>query len=794
MDSEGLIVYLKKLPNDKRIEIIKDLSYDCMFLAFRQLDSIDDIISMMEHVEFFPIYKDEFEYLVDMYAEKYKVNRERLLYMAKNLSLSVLKYIKSPNMMKILNSSEEEFKKLMDLFDSKVLMLNHSSVNDIVNLALQREFRMKNPDIMFLLTNLKNAIEIGDRNKLVELLNFINEGLSIHDYLKENEWSVDEFIDKLINSDNEALKLIDDIASSFVRDKRNNYVQHNMDKMMESFLNFSYDRKDVIKWAFDNLPAEYIYKVLGDESVYVGNFTEQELELYQNKGLLKRIIDFKLNPKGYSKMPQDVKESLKAFYGIFDKTFDALLLRSFDGFNGKKNYEYEGLDKNYIMTILLHLDLDKLNKGLFNDEVMFERFMKLWKQYKIGGWNATMCNRMSLSGLYVDAEIIANFIQYFGIAYEDLANKVEVGLLNEVTLSALLDAVDCFSTESKKYYMIFGFENFKLLSSNPGYQVSLVDKKERIDTAISLIKKMRSRKYVTVPAFDEKYTLKNKKEINVVVGNTSDMINFTYGERTDACMRIGGAGEELFNFCMMNESGFHVRFVNPNNGKLISRVSCFRNGNTVFFNQLRETLDADYSDRDLVAVCKMVATELIERTKGSAVPIDNVFITPDKAMEDSGIPAKNYGIRHPHKGLGNVYHDYNGDMILLASSKPDNGYVPVKLGIRNLPKYEVQRGYNRVLYNTECCEYVAHIHSLDLVINGVSVDHLNVEIRKDLVVCLAGEDWYVAVDINGNIEHYIMQNTNNRTLAVKEMQEAFEYLKENLNIEIEKASSVNLGM
>ena len=74
-----------------------------------------------------------------------------------------------------------------------------------------------------------------------------------------------------------------------------------------------------------------------------------------------------------------------------------------------------------------------------------------------------------------------------------------------------------------------------------------------------------------------------------------------------------------------------------------------------------------------------------------------------------------------------------------------------------------------------------------MVINGISVDHLNVEIRKDLVVCLAGEDWYVAVDINGNIEHYIMQNTNNRTLAVKEMQEAFEYLKEKYpNIKIKE--------
>ena len=47
-------------------------------------------------------------------------------------------------------------------------------------------------------------------------------------------------------------------------------------------------------------------------------------------------------------------------------------------------------------------------------------------------------------------------------------------------------------------------------------------------------------------------TLKNGKKINIVVGNFSNIINLTYGERTGACMRIGGAGKSLFNFCLTN--------------------------------------------------------------------------------------------------------------------------------------------------------------------------------------------------------------------------------------------------
>ena len=71
------------------------------------------------------------------------------------------------------------------------------------------------------------------------------------------------------------------------------------------------------------------------------------------------------------------------------------------------------VDEEFLANILMYVDIDKLRMDFFKNPELIERFMKFWKQYKIGGWNATMCNRMSLSGLYVDAEIIANFIQYF---------------------------------------------------------------------------------------------------------------------------------------------------------------------------------------------------------------------------------------------------------------------------------------------------------------------------------------------------------------------------------------------
>ena len=115
--------------------------------------------------------------------------------------------------------------------------------------------------------------------------------------------------------------------------------------------------------------------------------------------------------------------------------------------------------------------------------------------------------------------------------------------------------------------------------------------------------------------------------MHVVVGNFTHPSNLTHGERTGACMRIGGAGKSLFDFCLEDDNGFHIRFVNPKTGKFVSRVSGFRNGNTVFLNELRFSEDSEYTNKDVVEACKLIARELIEVSKESELPIDNVVVT-----------------------------------------------------------------------------------------------------------------------------------------------------------------------
>ena len=89
---------------------------------------------------------------------------------------------------------------------------------------------------------------------------------------------------------------------------------------------------------------------------------------------------------------------------------------------------------------------------------------------------------------------------------------------------------------------------------------------------------------------------------------------------------------------------------------------------------------------------------------------------------------------------------------------------------------------------------MAHLKSLDQVLSGYAVDDVNIEIDQNLIVCFAGEDWCVTIDKDGNLNEYIMSNTNNKQHAIDEMQSALMYLRQNLDKEITISNNVSLGM
>ena len=145
--------------------------------------------------------------------------------------------------------------------------------------------------------------------------------------------------------------------------------------------------------------------------------------------------------------------------------------------------------------------------------------------------------------VYCDGLVASSIILNSESILKDLNNQ-------NVSMMSILEVADLKSKLYKVYEKLLGKENFKYLNLNPPENRAYSPRARRRSVAIKDLVNIINRKYVTVPTFDETIELKNHKKINIVCGNFSNPINLTYGERTGSCMRIGGQGEDLYQFCL----------------------------------------------------------------------------------------------------------------------------------------------------------------------------------------------------------------------------------------------------
>jgi hypothetical protein len=262
------------------------------------------------------------------------------------------------------------------------------------------------------------------------------------------------------------------------------------------------------------------------------------------------------------------------------------------------------------------------------------------------------------------------------------------------------------------------------------------------------------------------------------------MINLSYGERTNSCLRIGGAFNNLFEFCIHDKNGFHVRFTDPDTGEFISRVSGIRNGNTIFFNELRDSENPNYTNEDLIEVLNALSDELIEQTKGEECPIENVVITYDYAMRDYESKAVPTGLaNYPDAFYGLRFNiTFDGKFVVLKTSNPDGSLVPYRFGADLAQAYETQRDKVETIIDSDMAyEKISQLRLVDGVLKGYEIDEMSLEDISNVEVCIAGEDWYVYADSNGNIHQFVVEMSKHKDRAIGEMKVALENLREIVN-------------
>ena len=190
-------------------------------------------------------------------------------------------------------------------------------------------------------------------------------------------------------------------------------------------------------------------------------------------------------------------------------------------------------------------------------------------------------------------------------------------------------------------------------------------------------------------------------------------------------------------------------------GEYISRVSGFRNGNTVFLNELRHSCNTElYNDEEIIEACKKISSTMIEMSKDSTCPIENVFVARAYATEN--LPEINLGISNNKKGLKAFYSDIQTSGVLLATT--EEPFARIELDKENVPSYATAREKIYVGNDSfKLQEMMNRVHSVHEALAGASYEYVEpLSFAEDIVYGFANQDWYICMDSNGKLYEEII--------------------------------------
>jgi len=384
-------------------------------------------------------------------------------------------------------------------------------------------------------------------------------------------------------------------------------------------------------------------------------------------------------------------------------------------------------------------------------------------------------------------ETVVNEMRKSGKSEEDIEDykrvKENEPINIQITPYKILKYSTIYSSIANYYKIILGMEDFELVKRNDPDNAAHANAEDRLEKTSRMQIDMMQFDEITIPSFISEHTVEQTEEttkkIQYIVGNRADSRNLTHGERTGACMRAYGHADDLFTFCNTDPRGFHITFVDPETNEYISRVSGFRNGNTVFLNQLRKSVHPKYSSEEVVEACKQMAQELIDRSKDSDMPIENVVASPCFALygyETQRLSDdNNIGI-----GVYTGYKDVTNNAVVLATTGTDGKAVELKLDGENQPTYKPVRLTPREYVGPEITDTtkisLQRINAIKECIENSEdpnyyklVDFDYEIIETEYIHVIIGQDWYVALDSYGNLTHNIaVQNER----SIEELNEA----------------------
>ena len=570
------------------------------------------------------------------------------------------------------------------------------------------------------------------------------------------------------------------LCNAYIDKKRNQYVVDEISTIDQQIKKRKvFDKEAYVSYLINDVDFDQLIELIKTK-VDLNLYPLIKDDLENNQGnLLNKCLLFRKDPHNYKFDSNDerkiIQSSLRTVNQVLNKLFEINAL----GFNPAITYDIDTKEEINpasnidLLNILLRINVKEFAIQCKNNKDDLTSLLTFFNTFGLLGYGTSFNDAFYSVGVKFDYSTLASLISNFSTINQEIEMENRNGE-HKTSLINLISKANDKDIDTMKYNILFGKENYHLIISNPVPNSSKIGEMFRIEQAVEEVKKMYQRKYVTIPPIKKDYDV-NGKKISVNAGNITNMINLTYGERTGSCMRIGGIGQALFDLCNENVNGFHIRFTDPTTLELISRVSCYRNGNTIFLNELRSSLSEKYTDEEIAASCKMVVKDIIEHSKYSKYPIEYAVISDDYAMINHKDEKVDTGIKQSIEGFDNAYTNIKQEAIILSDNEKELKDKPIVLNPQKAPNYFLLRDEVTVTTKEFALKKVLQVKIINELLNGNTIDNIDLQAMGeslDIESCISGEDWYIYVDSNGNIHEFMMDKSLQDEVAILEKEES----------------------
>ena len=498
------------------------------------------------------------------------------------------------NVERLFDLDDEQLDKFLNLFSTENFTI-HDAEN-IYDALKQYQFSKKFPNIINIYSHTMNAIENDDCGELEVILNelksvmnerffkqFREDYKELYNLVGSNKdllfsYVISNMKKGIYNSD-----IIHFITNYYIAVKRCEY-RENSNMIEELELPFTFRTKDVKNF----FPKEALKRNLLVGDMGIRDYIKTMMINNIDEDIVDNCISYYIGDSSF--IDKDIKSNLplliKNVKNVLNKYYDYNEQEEFtkkcDNNLDKKPFIVED-DNNY--KVLQELNIPFIIHNVLDSD-SYDNLVHIIKKYKLNKIPECFNNMLEKDNydLEWNYKTFSNFINFYPRIFNNLKKNninTDSGIM-EIFINS-----NMYVGEKDFYQNVLGDKSYYLIKSNPTPNSASLPFEDRINSAYEYVINSFKRVNVTVPTFNEVIKSNNGNSVRVILGNFTHEDAIVYGEKDGSCFRIGGVEDDFYDFCFTNENGFTVRIENPLTGEYISRISGFRNGNSVFLNQLR---------------------------------------------------------------------------------------------------------------------------------------------------------------------------------------------------------------